>query len=51
MLETGLWYLGKGNYSDEEYVDAAINALGLSEIDNFNPHERIIEWAMAGDAN
>ena len=49
MLETGRWYLGEGNYSEEDYVDAAINGLGLSEIDAFNPHERIIEWAMGGD--
>jgi glutamate formiminotransferase/formiminotetrahydrofolate cyclodeaminase len=51
MLETGQWYLGDGDYSDEEYVDAAINGLGLSEIETFNPHNRIIEWAMAGDDN
>ena len=36
---------------DEEYVNAAIKGLGLSEIDTFNPHKRIIEWAMSGDAN
>ena len=51
MLETGIWYLGEGNYSDQEYVDAAITGLGLSVIDDFNPHERIIEWAMAGVPN
>ena len=51
MLETGQWYLGDGDYSNEEYVNAAIDGLGLSAIDNFNPHERIIEWAMAGDVN
>ena len=51
MLETGQWYLGEGDYSNEEYVNAAIKGLGLSEIDTFNPHKRIIEWAMSGDAN
>ena len=49
MLEVGRWYTNKDNPSESELVDAAIEGLGLSELEEFNPQKRIIEWALRGD--
>ena len=49
MLEVGRWYTNKDNPSESELVDAAIEGLGLSELEEFNPSKRIIEWALRGD--
>ena len=45
MIESGKWYIGEG-HSDEAYIEAAIEHLGLNSIGPFNPKERIIEWAI-----
>ncbi len=45
MIESGKWYIGEG-HSDEAYIEAAIEQLGLNSIGPFNPKERIIEWAI-----
>ncbi len=49
MLEVGRWYTNHDNPSDTELVAAAIDGLGLSELEEFNPRKRIIEWALRGD--
>jgi glutamate formiminotransferase/formiminotetrahydrofolate cyclodeaminase len=49
MLEAGKWYSNQDNPSEDELVTAAIDGLGLSELDEFNPRKRIIEWALRGD--
>lgn len=46
MLETGRWFSDKTDPSEEELVDFAINGLGLSTLNEFNPFNRIIEWAL-----
>jgi len=45
MLEAGRWYGGDG-LTESEYIDVAVEKLGLNSISNFNPRERIIEWAI-----
>ena len=45
MVESGKWYIGEG-HSEEAYIEAAIEHLGLNSIGPFNPRERIIEWAI-----
>ena len=49
MLEAGRWYGNQDNLSEDELVAAAIDGLGLSELEEFNPRKRIIEWALRGD--
>ena len=49
MLEAGRWYGNRENLSEDELVAAAIDGLGLSELEEFNPRKRIIEWALRGD--
>ena len=49
MLEVGRWYTIKDNPSENELVAAAIDGLGLSELEEFDPRKRIIEWALRGD--
>ena len=49
MLEAGKWYANQDNLSEDELVAAAIDGLGLSKLEEFNPYERIIEWALRGD--
>ena len=49
MLEAGRWYGNRDNLSEDELVAAAIDGLGLSELEEFNPRKRIIEWALRGD--
>ena len=46
MLESGKWFSENSNASDEELVNCAIKGLGLSELEEFNPSARIIEWAL-----
>ena len=48
MLDAGKWYGGDG-LSEMEYINIAIDRLGLDSIGPFNPKERIIEWAIEGD--
>ena len=45
MLDAGKWYGGDG-LSEMEYIDIAIERLGLDAIAPFDPKERIIEWAI-----
>jgi len=49
MLEAGRWYANHDNLSEDELVAAAIDGLGLSKLEEFNPRKRIIEWALRGD--
>lgn len=49
MLEAGRWYANQDNLSEDELVAAAIDGLGLSKLEEFNPRKRIIEWALRGD--
>ena len=45
MIDSGTWYGGEG-LSDQQYIDIAIERLGLNSIGDFNPNERIIELAL-----
>ena len=45
MLEAGRWY-GDDGLTESEYIDVAVEKLGLNSISNFEPKERIIEWAI-----
>ena len=45
MLEAGRWY-GDEGLTESEYIDVAVEKLGLNSISNFEPKERIIEWAI-----
>jgi hypothetical protein len=47
MLESGRWYAPEGVSDDAELVKAAIEGLGLSQLDEFIADERIIEWAVS----
>jgi glutamate formiminotransferase/formiminotetrahydrofolate cyclodeaminase len=51
MLEAGRHYLGKQQRStgvaDSELINIAVKSLGLDELAPFDPHEKIIEYAMA----
>ena len=49
MLDAGKWFLDNESCSDNEYVEAAINGLGLSYLEDFDPNLRIIEWAIRND--
>ena len=44
-----VWYTDNENASEKELVNAAINGLGLSELEEFIPQKRIIEWALRGE--
>lgn len=46
MLESGRWYADEGVSDENILVDAAIEGLGLSNLDVFEPDSRIIEWAL-----
>tara|TARA_B100000614_G_scaffold49135_1_gene42136 strand:- start:214 stop:495 length:282 start_codon:yes stop_codon:yes gene_type:complete len=46
MLESGRWFSKSSKATDEELVNCAIEGLGLSELEEFNPRTRIIEWAL-----
>jgi glutamate formiminotransferase / formiminotetrahydrofolate cyclodeaminase len=51
MLEAGRYYLKKQQrscgVSDDELIHIAIKSMGLSEIHEFKPEEKIIEFVMA----
>lgn len=47
MLDSGHWYAPEGVSGDEDLVNAAIEGLGLSQLDEFIASERIIEWAVS----
>ncbi len=46
MLEAGRWY-SEGDQSDDYLIQSAISGLGLNDLEDFIPEERIIEWAIA----
>jgi len=46
MLVAGQWYANEGESDEFRLVDAAIEGLGLRQIDDFVPEQRIIEWAV-----
>ena len=46
MLVAGQWYASEGESDESRLVAAAIDGLGLRQIDDFVPEERIIEWAV-----
>lgn len=48
MIEAGKWYADKDCIDEYELVEAAIRGLGLNALEEFNPNERIIEWALQG---
>ena len=49
MLEAGRWYSNSEQDDEEFLVRSAIEGLGLSQLEPFDPHKRIIEWALRGD--
>ena len=50
MIESGKWYHDDSTATDEnELVSAAISGLGLDSLGEFNPAERIIEWAIGDE--
>ena len=46
MVESGKWYAEDGCVDEIELVNSAIKGLGLDYLSEFDPHERIIEWAL-----
>jgi len=55
MLDAGRYFLEKqqrsAGVSDEELVRIAVRSMGLSDIHEFRPEEKIIEYVMSGDNN
>lgn len=53
LLDAGKYFLRKQQRSagvpDEELIKIAVRSLGLSDIREFRPEERIIEYVMAGN--
>ena len=49
MLESGRWYASPDCNDERDLVNAAVEGLGLDYLSPFNPHERIIEWALRKD--
>ncbi len=51
LLDAGRYYLAKqqrsSGVSDDELIKIAIRSLGLNDIHQFNPEEKIIEFVMA----
>ena len=45
LLEAGRYFLG-GDASDEDLIDAAVEAMGLSDLRPFVPSERILEYRL-----
>ena len=45
LLEAGRYFLG-GDASDEDLIDAAIEAMGLSDLRPFVPSEKILEYLL-----
>jgi glutamate formiminotransferase/formiminotetrahydrofolate cyclodeaminase len=54
MLDAGRYFLRKQErslgVSDDELIKIAIKSMGLDELGEFNPREKIIEYAIAADA-
>ncbi len=50
MLDAGRHYNGD-DADSETLVNYAINGLMLDELNEFDPHSNIIEWAIRGDSN
>lgn len=52
LLDAGRYYLDKqqrsSGVSDEELIKIAVRSLGLNDIHEFRPEEKIIEYVMAG---
>ena len=46
MIESGKWYADEDCSNEDLLVSAAIEGLGLDFLSPFNPHDRIIEWAL-----
>jgi glutamate formiminotransferase/formiminotetrahydrofolate cyclodeaminase len=46
VLESGRWYAGEDEESEQALVQAAINGLGLEHLNPFEPNKRIIEYAL-----
>ena len=46
MLESGKWYASPDCEDEEELVYSAIRGLGLDYLGEFDPNQRIIEWAL-----
>ena len=46
ILDSGAWYTDDEDADDDDLVQAAIVGLGLDTLDEFNPEDRIIEWAI-----
>ncbi len=55
VLEAGRHFLRKQHrstgVSDRELIKIAVKSLGLDELTAFDPHEKIIEYAIAADAS
>ncbi|NNF02348.1 MAG: glutamate formimidoyltransferase [Bacteroidia bacterium] len=55
MVDAGRYFLGKmklsRGVSEKELVHIAIKSMGLDELGEFDPQERIIEYQLAKDAN
>lgn len=49
MLDSGIWYCATEDPTENELVQSAIDGLGLSSLEEFNPQTRIIEWAIANE--
>jgi glutamate formiminotransferase/formiminotetrahydrofolate cyclodeaminase len=51
LLDAGRYYLAKqersGGVSDEELIKIAVRSMGLNDIHQFKPEEKIIEYVMA----
>ncbi len=45
LLEAGRYFLG-GDASDEDLIDAAVEAMGLSDLRPFEPSKKIIEYLL-----
>ena len=50
LVDAGKYYLQKekrhGHFSEDEVIQAAIASLGLNHTNQFNPDDRIIEYAL-----
>jgi len=49
MVDSGAWFTGDDKLPVEELVSAAIEGLGLSYLEDFDPQTRIIEWAISNE--
>ncbi|MFZ1978403.1 MAG: glutamate formimidoyltransferase [Bacteroidota bacterium] len=49
LLKAGRFYAGQDKLNDDEYVSLAIDKLGLSRLEPFDPKKKIIEYRMKGE--